>query len=184
MELNSSMLMTMSSWVVAPSLSVAVMVTVFKPADAALNVPVTVAVSPLVAQAVNGTGTTQLFLHGIDGLIWLRPKNATSMAWFGPNTSDGVAAEILCCNRVQVVGALRRVDVEEFEIQPVDAILLAFTDAVWTVVGVVWQIESAKLRGGLNSLGLVSSPSAPVTPWVRATTTPEPLTSRDQFMSR
>ena len=43
-----STLMTMSSWVVAPSLSVAVMVTVFKPADAALNVPVTVAVSPLV----------------------------------------------------------------------------------------------------------------------------------------
>ena len=81
--------MTMSNWVDAPSLSVAVMVTVLRPASAAMNVPVTEAVSPLEAfrpsmelAPVRDWGDVNF-----NRLPWLWPEESNPMMWFGPNTS-------------------------------------------------------------------------------------------------
>ena len=64
----------------------------------------------------------------------------------GQAQRDGVAPEVRCRDRSQIVVGQRRVDVEELEVEPVDAVVVAFANAVRAVVGVVRQVESAKLH--------------------------------------
>ena len=59
---------------------------------------------------------------------------------------DRVATQVGRRHGIQVVVGLGGVDVEELVVQPVDAVHFGFSGAIWAVVGVVQQVESAKLH--------------------------------------